>query len=123
MQDQLPDLTGMFGFYDSARSGSEVSQVFIGIDIASTILGLAGFGPEDFEAYLRTGDKSMPITCFMTRLPVKFLSRRPVQSFPKRPNLPTVLWLCSAITVRRAPSEMCFLRRVLLRDFGYTTGP
>jgi hypothetical protein len=54
--DTINNLFGMmgdYGFYDSARSGSEISNHFIGVDVASMILGLAGNGPSDFTTFLR----------------------------------------------------------------------
>jgi hypothetical protein len=51
--DNLAGMMGDYGFYDSARSGTEISDRFIGIDVASMILGLAGNGPVDFTTYLR----------------------------------------------------------------------
>ncbi|MFH0984036.1 MAG: hypothetical protein V1882_00715 [Candidatus Omnitrophota bacterium] len=51
--DNLVGTTGSYGLYDGARSSTEVSNRFLGIDVASTILGLSGNGPADFTAYLR----------------------------------------------------------------------
>jgi hypothetical protein len=51
--NNLFGMMGDYGFYDSARSGSEISNRFIGIDVASMVLGLAGNGPDDFTTYLR----------------------------------------------------------------------
>jgi hypothetical protein len=51
--DYLYGMNGTYGFYDSARSGSEIALTHIGIDVASTILGLQGQGGADFETYLR----------------------------------------------------------------------
>lgn len=53
IQDQIPELNGTYGLFDSARSNTEISKRFLGIDIASTVLGLNGRGGEDFEVYLR----------------------------------------------------------------------
>ncbi len=53
IRDQLPSLVGDKGFFDAARSGTEVARRFLGIDIASTILGLSGSGPDDFATYLK----------------------------------------------------------------------
>ncbi|MBI3316508.1 MAG: hypothetical protein HYZ85_00695, partial [Candidatus Omnitrophica bacterium] len=51
--DQVPGAqSGPYGFFDSARSGSEIAKRFIGIDIAATVLSLSGDGPESFETYL-----------------------------------------------------------------------
>ena len=43
----------LYGLFDAARSSSEVAQSFIGIDVASTVLGLSGNGAADFTTYLR----------------------------------------------------------------------
>ncbi|OQA57078.1 MAG: hypothetical protein BWY42_00702 [Candidatus Omnitrophica bacterium ADurb.Bin277] len=51
--DFLPDMNGSYGFFDSARSNSDISYRYIGVDIASTVLGLTGNGPTDFTEYLR----------------------------------------------------------------------
>jgi hypothetical protein len=51
--NNLFGMMGDYGFYDSARSGSEINNRFIGIDVASMVLGLAGNGPDDFTTYLR----------------------------------------------------------------------
>ncbi len=52
-------MMGDYGFYDSARSGSEISNRFNGIDVASMVLGLAGNGPADFDTYLRNRELSL----------------------------------------------------------------
>jgi len=49
----VPGLNGTYGFFDSARSASEMAREYIGIDVASAILGLGGQGAVDFQAYLR----------------------------------------------------------------------
>ncbi len=51
---QLPALMGAHGFFDAARSPTEVAKRFFAIDVGSTLLGIQGGGPEDFEAYLRS---------------------------------------------------------------------
>ena len=52
--DNLSDLSdSLYGFYDSARSNSEIANINLGIDVASTVLGLAEGGPDAFEEYLR----------------------------------------------------------------------
>ncbi len=51
--DNIFGLNNTFGFYDAARSSSEISHEYIGIDVASAVLGLGGTGPDDFEIYLR----------------------------------------------------------------------
>jgi hypothetical protein len=38
---------------NSGRSTTEIAHEYIGIDVASAILGLGGDGPKDFETYLR----------------------------------------------------------------------
>lgn len=53
IQKQIPKLFGKFGFVDSGRSGTDANKFYLGIDIASTILGLTNAGPEAFETYLR----------------------------------------------------------------------
>ncbi len=53
IKEQLPSLSGNQGFLDSARSDSEIAHLFLGIDVASTILGLANTGPAAFETYLK----------------------------------------------------------------------
>lgn len=53
IRGQIPALEGEQGLFDSARSASEISKRFLGIDVASTILGLSNSGPEAFEAYMR----------------------------------------------------------------------
>lgn len=50
---QLPSLISETGFFDAARSSSEIAERALAIDVASTVLGLAGNGPADFEQYLR----------------------------------------------------------------------
>jgi hypothetical protein len=52
IDSNLSGMMGDYGFYDSARSGTEISNRFYGIDVASTILGLSGNGPDDFATYL-----------------------------------------------------------------------
>ncbi len=47
------NIEGIYGFFDAARSNREIVQTFIGIDVASTILGLAGTGPDAFKVFLR----------------------------------------------------------------------
>ena len=49
---QLVEKAHSYGFYDSARSASEISSSYVGIDVASTVLGLSGKGGADFSAYL-----------------------------------------------------------------------
>jgi hypothetical protein len=51
--DYLYGMNGTYGFFDSARSASEIAPGYIGIDVASTILGLKGQGGADFQIYLR----------------------------------------------------------------------
>jgi len=51
--DNLGRVNGGYGFFDSARSNSEISYLYLGIDVAATILGLAGNGASDFTSYLR----------------------------------------------------------------------
>ncbi len=53
--DQL-NVEGLYGFFDAARSNSEVVQSFVGIDVASALLGLAGTGPAGFKMFLRNRD-------------------------------------------------------------------
>ncbi len=53
IEDQLTAVNGVAGFFDAARSNSEVARRFLGIDIASTILGLSGTGADGFDLYLR----------------------------------------------------------------------
>ena len=53
IEDGVPALNGTYGFLDAARSNTEFASKFIGIDIASTVLGLSGSGAEGFERYLR----------------------------------------------------------------------
>lgn len=53
IREQIPALEGGQGLFDSARSASEISKRFLGIDIASTILGLSNSGPDAFEVYMR----------------------------------------------------------------------
>ncbi len=57
IEDQLTALDdGAHGFYDAARSNTELARIFLGIDIGSTVLGLVNAGAEAFEAYLRNRD-------------------------------------------------------------------
>jgi hypothetical protein len=49
----LYGMNGTYGFFDSARSASEIAPGYLGIDVASTVLGLSGNGGADFEIYLR----------------------------------------------------------------------
>ena len=54
--DAIKNMSGMnssYGIFDSARSASEISESYYGVDVASAVLGLSGTGPEDFETYLR----------------------------------------------------------------------
>ncbi|MBI3307289.1 MAG: VCBS repeat-containing protein [Candidatus Omnitrophica bacterium] len=53
IEDQNPDLTANEGFYDAARSNTEIAKRILAIDVGSTILGLSGNGPKAFEVYLR----------------------------------------------------------------------
>lgn len=57
IKQQLPHVYGKFGFLDAARSDSDIAQFYLGIDVASTVLGLTNAGPEAFEAYLRNHGK------------------------------------------------------------------
>lgn len=53
IMDQIPGIVGTYGLKDAARSDSEIADAYLGIDVASTLLGLAGNGAEYFAAYLR----------------------------------------------------------------------
>ncbi len=53
IKDELPATYGTYGFVDSARSNTEVAKRFLGIDLASTVLGLSGQGPAAFDLYLQ----------------------------------------------------------------------
>ncbi len=51
--DYVSGLNNTYGFYDAGRSATEIAHEYIGIDVASAILGLGGNGPKDFETYLK----------------------------------------------------------------------
>ena len=46
--DYMSNMNGTYGFYDAARSNSEIAYGYVGIDVASTVLGLKGKGGADF---------------------------------------------------------------------------
>ncbi|HTL47449.1 MAG TPA: hypothetical protein VL688_05240 [Verrucomicrobiae bacterium] len=50
---EIQGIKGTYGILDSARSATEIAKRWLGIDLASTVLGLTGAGPDDFETYLR----------------------------------------------------------------------
>lgn len=52
IKENLDDVLGDFGLVDSARSNAERADIYLGIDIGSTVLGLSGTGPQAFENYL-----------------------------------------------------------------------
>ncbi len=53
IEDTLPALLGNQGFFDSARSNTEIARRVLAIDVASTILGLTGAGPDAFNVYMK----------------------------------------------------------------------
>lgn len=90
---QLPNLEGAHGFYDAARSNAEIAKRYLGIDIASTVLGLSGAGPDAFEIYLRKRGLELPYNLLYDqagkfqaplRLAPKALVRPPATDFPKK---------------------------------------
>ncbi len=56
IEASLPALSAGEGLFDAARSNTELARRVLGIDVASTVLGLEGKGPEAFEEYLRNRD-------------------------------------------------------------------
>ncbi|MDP3919479.1 MAG: hypothetical protein Q8R76_01550 [Candidatus Omnitrophota bacterium] len=56
---EIDNTTGFQGFVDSHRSSTEVAGRYLGIDIASTVLGLLGNGHDSFASYLRNRGKEM----------------------------------------------------------------
>ncbi len=59
IREQLPALSGTYGFLDAARSNGEIASRFLGIDVASSVLGLLGTGPDSFAAYLKKRGKEL----------------------------------------------------------------
>jgi Arc/MetJ family transcription regulator len=45
-------MNGTYGLLDSARSGTEIAKRWLGIDLASTVIGLTGVGGDAFDTYL-----------------------------------------------------------------------
>ncbi len=53
IREQLPGLEGNEGFFDGARSDTEIAKRTLGVDAASMILGLSNVSSSGFETYLR----------------------------------------------------------------------
>lgn len=54
LREELPALSGTYGFADAARSNTEIGIRYLGIDLASTVLGLVDNGRDALDSYLRT---------------------------------------------------------------------
>jgi hypothetical protein len=50
---QMPEMAGVYGLLDAARSRTEIAGRFLAIDVASTVLGLSGTEPDSFDTYLK----------------------------------------------------------------------
>ncbi len=77
-----------YGFLDAARSRSEVANSYIGVDVASTILGLAGKGSEDFTAYLRKRSLEVAYNGLYDSASRKIDINKATGSLPNTPEFP-----------------------------------
>ncbi|MDD3295706.1 MAG: hypothetical protein PHG20_13620, partial [Geobacteraceae bacterium] len=87
--DNVSGLNNLYGFYDSARSATEIAHEYIGIDLASAVLGLGGNGPKDFEVYLRNKGLEAAYNLLYDRASKKleFITRT-TAGFPDAPVIP-----------------------------------
>ncbi|MDD5670935.1 MAG: hypothetical protein PHN49_04780, partial [Candidatus Omnitrophica bacterium] len=83
----LPGVNGIYGYLDSARSSTEVAKRFLGIDVASTVLGLVGDGPKCFETYLRNRGMELAYNLFYDRKDVLEI-RKTKAAIPAPPEFP-----------------------------------
>jgi hypothetical protein len=87
--DNAVGLNNLYGFYDAARSSTEIAHEYIGIDVASAVLGLGGNGPKDFEAYLRNKGLETAYNLLYDRASKKLeLITRTTAGFPNAPTIP-----------------------------------
>ncbi|MCM8775126.1 MAG: hypothetical protein NC930_02050, partial [Candidatus Omnitrophica bacterium] len=62
--DQIPAIKGAYGFFDAARSKTEIARRFLGVDVASTVIGLICRKTFGFEKYLQNRDLEMRYNLF-----------------------------------------------------------
>ena len=86
--DNLSGMMGDYGFYDAARSGSELVNRFVGIDVASMILGLSGSGASDFTTYLRNRGIEDEYNGLYDAKSRQMLIDRTTTTFPDAPEFP-----------------------------------
>ncbi|MFH1799986.1 MAG: hypothetical protein ABH891_03955, partial [Candidatus Omnitrophota bacterium] len=86
--NNLFGMMGDYGFYDSARSGSEISDRFLGIDVASMVLGLAGSGPDDFTTYLRNRGMEDHYNQLYDQTSQQMIIHRTDSGLPNAPEFP-----------------------------------
>lgn len=85
---QIPGLEGNEGFYDAARSDTEIAKRTIGIDEASILLGLSGAGPSDFAAYLRLHHQELAYNLLYDSLSKQIAIDQTAQTPPGPPVFP-----------------------------------
>ena len=88
IKDQLPSLTGDFGFFDSARSGTEIARRFLGIDVASVALALAGGANQDFDAFLYTRGLAMDFNQLYEKVADSFAIEKTSAAVAAPPQFP-----------------------------------
>jgi hypothetical protein len=84
----LSNLNGSYGFFDSARSNSEISRSYIGVDVASMILGLTGGGASDFTTYLRNHGLESAYNQLYDSMSQKLAIAKTDAVFPNAPLFP-----------------------------------
>jgi hypothetical protein len=88
--DLMSNIDGSYGLFDSARSSDadDINQRYIGIDVASTILGLSGNGPADFTTYLRNRGLEASYNSLYDSMSQKIDIARTDTSLPPVPEFP-----------------------------------
>ena len=88
--DNVAGLNDLYGFFDAARSATEISREYIGIDVASSILGLGGNGPKDFETYMRSKglESAYNLLYDSASRKLQALISRTTATFPAAPEIP-----------------------------------
>ncbi|MFA5159386.1 MAG: hypothetical protein WC484_02655, partial [Candidatus Omnitrophota bacterium] len=88
--DLMSNIDGSYGLFDSARSSNadDISRHYIGIDVASTVLGLSGNGPADFTTYLRNHELEAAYNSLYDSMSQQIGITRTATSFPSAPKFP-----------------------------------
>ncbi|HOW59691.1 MAG TPA: hypothetical protein PLO78_08225, partial [Candidatus Omnitrophota bacterium] len=84
----LSSINDTYGYFDAARSNSEVGYGYIGIDVASMILGLMGKGPQDFDTYLQNRNLTANFNALYDSVSRRLYITPTKAVFPNAPEFP-----------------------------------